>query len=149
MYRMKCYRTDYLQPSFSRAYKKAIMKSVVVRSAMSIGQPLLLIMQTVMSPIIFSHPCVLNQRNGEYAGSMHTGASSGAETIRGNVEMLEYQIQGNQRCYCAVHTRQQRMYGIMPYAVWNMPYWSVSTTTIYSRNFPTINNSACVQCCLT
>ena len=39
--------------SFSRAYKKAIMNSVVVRSAMSIGQSLLLIIQTLMSPIIF------------------------------------------------------------------------------------------------
>ena len=28
---------------------------------------------------------------------MHTGGSSGAETIRVNVEVLEYQIQGNQR----------------------------------------------------
>ena len=51
--------------SFSRAYKKAIMNSVVVRSAMSIGQSLLLIIQTLMSPIIFfPHPCVLNQRLG-------------------------------------------------------------------------------------
>ena len=38
-------------------------------------------------------------------GSMRTGASSGAETIRVNGEVLEYQIQGNQRCYCAVHVR--------------------------------------------
>ena len=41
--------------SFSRAYKKAIMNSVVVRSAMSIGQSLL---------SFFSHPSVLNQRLG-------------------------------------------------------------------------------------
>ena len=39
--------------SFSRAYKKAIMNSVVVRLAMSIGQFLLLIIQTLMSPIFF------------------------------------------------------------------------------------------------
>ena len=50
--------------SFSSAYKKAIMNSVVVRSAMSIGQSLLLIIQTLMSPIIFSHPYVLNPRLG-------------------------------------------------------------------------------------
>ena len=95
--------------SFGRAYKKAIMKSVVVRSAMSICQSLLLIIQKVMSPIIFSHPCMCFESKklvGEYAGSMRTRASSVAETIRVNGEVLEYQIQGNQRCYCAVHTRQ-------------------------------------------
>ena len=44
--------------SFSRAYKKAIMNSVVVRSAMSIGQYLLLIIQTLMSPInVFTSMC--------------------------------------------------------------------------------------------
>ena len=48
---------------FSRTYKKPIMMSVVHRSAMSIGQSLLLIIQTLMSPD-HSQQCVLNQRNG-------------------------------------------------------------------------------------
>ena len=39
------------------------MNSVVVRSGMSVGKSLLLLIQTLMLPINFSHPCVLNQRN--------------------------------------------------------------------------------------
>ena len=57
---------------------------------------------------------------GKYAGSMRTGALSGAETIHVNGEVLEYLIQGNQHGYIvpyihhnAVHTAQCRM----PYAV--------------------------------
>ena len=40
------------------------MNSVVVRSGMSVGKSLLLLTQTLMFPINFSHPRVLNQRNG-------------------------------------------------------------------------------------
>ena len=97
------------------------MNSVVVRSGMSVGESLLLLIQTLMLPINFSHPCVLNQRNG-YAGSMRTRALSGAETIHVNGEVLEYLIQGNQHGYCAVHTPQCRTYGTMPYAVCRMKY---------------------------
>ena len=83
------------------------MGSVVVRSGMSVGKSLPLLIQTLMLPINFSHPCVLNQRNG-YAGSMRTRALSGAGTIHVNGEVLEYLIQGNQHVYCAVHTPQCR-----------------------------------------
>ena len=40
------------------------MNSVLVRSGISVGKSLLLLIQTLMSPINFSHPCVLNQRSG-------------------------------------------------------------------------------------
>ena len=59
---------------------------------------------------------------GKYAGSMRTTALSGAETIHVNGEVLEYLIQGNQHCYCAVHTPQCRTYDTMPYAVCRMKY---------------------------
>ena len=54
---------------------------------------------------------------GKYAGSMCTRGLSRAETIHVNGEVLEYQIQGNQHCYCAVHTPQCRTYGTMPYEI--------------------------------
>ena len=62
---------------------------------------------------------------GKYVGSMRTRALSGVETVHVNGEVLEYQIQGNQHCYCAVHMPKCRTYGTMPYAVWNMPYAKV------------------------
>ena len=105
------------------------MYNVVVRSAMSIGQshvdrPILAFDNTNINVADhFFHNHVFRIKDsGECAGSMRTGASSGAETIHFNGEVLEYQIQGNQRSYCAVHTRQLRMYGIMPYAVCRMKY---------------------------
>ena len=54
---------------------------------------------------------------GKYAGSVRTRALSGAETIHANGDVLEYLIQGNQHCYCAVHTPQCRTYGTMPYEI--------------------------------
>ena len=82
------------------------MNSEVVRSSISIGKSLLLLIQTLMSPIIFHIHIFGIKEMGMYACSMRTGASSLAETIQVNGEVLEYQIQGNQRCYCAVHTQQ-------------------------------------------
>ena len=98
------------------------MNSAVVRSDMSVGKSLLLLIQTLMLPINFSYPCVLNQKMGRYAGSMRTRALSGAETIHVNGEVLKYLIQGNQHGYCAVHTPQCCTYGTMPYAVCRMKY---------------------------
>ena len=52
---------------------------------------------------------------------MHTGGSSGAETIRVNVEVLEYHIQGNQRQLLLCRTYATIAY-VRDNAVCRMPY---------------------------
>ena len=98
------------------------MNSVVVRSGMSVGKSLLLLIQTLMLPINFHIHVFWIKEMGKYAGSMRSRALSGAETIHVNGEVLEYLIQGNQHGYCAVHTPLCRTYGTMPYAVCRMKY---------------------------
>ena len=99
------------------------MNSVVVRSGLSVGKSLLLLIRKLMLPINFSHIHVFwIKEMGKYAGSTRTRPLSGAETIHVNGEVLEYLIQGNKHGYCAVHTPQCRTYGTMPYAVCRMKY---------------------------
>ena len=98
------------------------MNSVVVRSGMSVGKSLLLLIQTLMLPINFHIHVFWIKEMGKYAGSMRTRALSGAETIHVNGEVLEYLIQGNQHGYCALHTPLCRTYGTMPDAVCRMKY---------------------------
>ena len=64
---------------------------------------------------------------------MRTRALSGAETIHVNGEVLEYLIQGNQHCCCAVHTPQCRTYGTMSYAVCRIKYAVREHASITSR----------------
>ena len=53
---------------------------------------------------------------------MRSGASSRAETIQFNGDVFEYQMQGNQRCYCAVHTLYEAIAYIQDNAVCRIPY---------------------------
>ena len=87
------------------------MNTEVFRSSVSVGETLLLLIQTLMSPINVHIQMFRIKEMGMYPGSMRTGASSRAGRIQINGEVLEYQKHGNQRCYFALHTRHSACTG--------------------------------------